>query len=106
MWTIAATLMLCSLGQAPDQQALETRTRAIAPFMDSGVVAVVQLDLAQDELPALFGRLAAGQASGQFDDAAKVVQAWSSRLRGAGAKSFSSSSTLAICPAFRSSSCP
>ena len=52
MWTIAATLMLYALGQAPDQQALETRTRAIPPFIDSGVVAVVQLDLTPDDLPA------------------------------------------------------
>ncbi len=88
MWTIAATLMLYSLGQAPDQQAIETRTRAMAPFMDSGVVAVLQLDLTQDILPALFGRLAAGQGPGPFEDASKVVLAWSNRLRGAGERAF------------------
>ena len=86
MWTIVATVIFCSMGQAPDQPALETRTRAISPFMDSGVVAVLQLDLARADLPTLFGRLAAGQASGPFEDASKVVLTWSGRLRGAGAR--------------------
>ena len=34
MWTIAVSLMTCIAGSGPRQQALETRTRAIAPFVD------------------------------------------------------------------------
>ncbi|MGP0067053.1 MAG: DUF1559 domain-containing protein [Isosphaeraceae bacterium] len=86
MFTIVASLIVCVLGQAPDRQAADSRARAIAPFVDSGVVAVVHLDMTRGDIPAIVDRLSGGRIPGPSTDASKVLIAWYDSLRRAGAK--------------------
>jgi hypothetical protein len=86
MWTIVASLMICALGQAPDPRAVELRVKAIAPFVDSGVIGVLHLDLTRGDFPAIVARLSGGQSPSPFADASKPLLAWSDSLRQAGAK--------------------
>jgi hypothetical protein len=75
-------LMLCALGQ-PEAH---PRVQAIAPFVDSDVLAVIQLDLARGDIRGLAERLAGERSSGPVADAVKALMGWSESLRGAGAK--------------------
>ncbi len=60
--------------------------RTIAPFVDSDVIAVVQLDLARGNLGALAARLAGDRPTGIVAERTKVLPGWSERLRRAGAR--------------------
>ena len=86
MWTIVASLILCASGQAPDQPPADSRIKAIAPFVDSGVIAVLHLDLIRADLPALVARLSGGPAPSPVADASKALLDGSENLRKSGAK--------------------
>ena len=74
------------MGQAPDPPVADSKAKAIAPFVDSGSIAVLHLDLAQGNFPAIVARLSGGPGPGVFADASKPLLAWSESLRKAGAK--------------------
>ena len=82
MWTIAASLMTCILAQGSD----EARVQAIAPFVDSGTLVVMELDLARAGLLEVVARLAGDGPASTMADVSKPLLAWSESLRGAGAK--------------------
>src|SRR5580700_1747921 len=85
MSTISAVLMLLSLGQAPGQPVPEPRIKAIAPFVETDVFAVVQLDLVRADLQAVAPRVFGDPPAGVLADAKKVALHWSEALRRAGA---------------------
>ena len=72
---------LTALGQAPDQPSADSRVKAIAPFVDSGVIAVLHLDLTRGDFPAIVARLSGGPVPSVFADASKPLLAWSGSLR-------------------------
>ena len=86
MSTIVAALVFSALGQAAEQPAADPRVRALAPFVDSGVFAVVELDLARGDLRAVADRLAGERPPSPVTDAIKPLVAWSDALRRAGAR--------------------
>jgi len=86
MSTISAVLMLLSLGQAPGQPVAEPRIRAIAPFVETDVFAVVQLDLVRADLQGLATRVFGDPPAGVLADTKKIALQWSEALRRAGAK--------------------
>jgi prepilin-type processing-associated H-X9-DG protein len=86
MWSIAVSLLMCTLGQAPEPPAADPRVQSIAPFVDSGVIAVLHLDLTRGDFPAIMARLSAGRTPGASADASKALLAWHDSLRRAGAK--------------------
>jgi hypothetical protein len=86
MWTIVASLILGGLAQVPDQPSPDLRARSIAPFVDSGVIAIVHLDLTRNELPAIMARFSGGVMPSPSEDASKALLAWHDRLRRTGAK--------------------
>jgi prepilin-type processing-associated H-X9-DG protein len=86
MLNIVASLMICALGQAPDQPSADARVRSIAPFVDSGVIAVLQLDMTRDDLPAIVARFSGGFIPSPTADGSKAPLAWYDGLRRAGAR--------------------
>jgi hypothetical protein len=85
MLTISAALMLLSIGQNVGELAHDPRVKAIAPFVGSDVIAVVQLDLSRADLPGLASRLFGEKQPGVIIDVKRIVQAFDA-LRRAGAK--------------------
>jgi hypothetical protein len=86
MWTIVAPLLMCALGQAAGQPPADPRVKAIAPFVDSGVVAVMHLDLAHADFPVIVDRLSGGRSPGLIAEVSKPLTGWIEGLKGAGAK--------------------
>jgi hypothetical protein len=85
MLTISAALMLLSVGQAPGQPAADPRVTAIAPFVETDVIALIQLDLSRADLPGLVTRLFGEQQPGAFPDVKKILSGLQA-LRRSGAK--------------------
>ena len=54
MSTALAALVLVALGQVQADPAAEARVKAIAPFVDSDVFAVIQVDVARLDVQKLF----------------------------------------------------
>jgi len=86
MSTISAALLLLCLCQAPGQLAAEGRTKSIAPFVESDVFAVVQLDLVRADLQGLATRAFGDPPPGSLAATSKIALHWSEALRRAGAK--------------------
>jgi prepilin-type processing-associated H-X9-DG protein len=86
MSTISAALLLLCLGQAPVQTVADPRLKAIAPFVESDVFAVVQLDLARADLQGLAGRVFGAAPPRFLAEGQQVTLRWSEALRRAGAK--------------------
>jgi hypothetical protein len=72
------------IGQAPAPAGDDPRARAVAPFLDPDVLAVVHLDLAHANLGALTARLAGEEPRGVVAEFSKGLLNWSERLKRAG----------------------
>jgi len=86
MSTISAALTLLCLCQVPGQQVADPRLKAIAPFVESDVFAVVQLDLVRADLQGLASRVFGDPLPGVLADTKNLTLRWSEALRRAGAK--------------------
>jgi len=86
MSTISAALLLLCFCQAPGQPVADPRIKAIAPFVESDVFAVVQLDLVRADLQGLATRVFGDPPPGFLADTKQVTLRWSDALRRAGAK--------------------
>jgi hypothetical protein len=84
MTAISAAFTLLILAQAPVQPAADRRVQAIEPFVGSDVFAVLEVDLARADFPALAVRVLGESPSGPFTGL-KDLQ-WPVALRRAGAK--------------------
>ena len=84
MTTISTALMLCILAQAPAPPAADRRVQAIAPFVETDVFAILEIDLARADLQGLAARVAGDAPSGFVADLKKNLE-WSDALRKAGA---------------------
>ena len=84
MTAISATFTLLILAQALAQPAADRRLQAIEPFVGSDVFAVLEVDLARADFPALAVRVLGDSPSGPFTGM-KNLQ-WPEALRLAGAK--------------------
>ena len=84
MTTISTALLLCTLAQAPAPPAADRRVQAIAPFVETDVFAILQIDLARADLQGLAARVAGDAPSGFIADVKKNLE-WSGALRKAGA---------------------
>ena len=85
MSTISAALTLLTLCQAAGQPVAEPRIKAIAPFVETDVFAVVQLDLVRADLHGLATRVFGDPPAGVLADTKKATLQWSEALRRAGA---------------------
>src|SRR4051794_35115807 len=79
-----AAILLCALGQAAGRP--DARVKAIDPFVDSDVYAIVQIDLTRADLPALAARLAGKPSPSMVADAMKLMVRWSEGLQRAGGR--------------------
>jgi Protein of unknown function (DUF1559) len=86
MLKILVAFAAVALGQAPQPTGDDPRARAIAPFVDPDVLAVVQLDLARGNLGALTVRLAGEEPRGAVSEVAKDLFNWSERLKRVGVR--------------------
>ncbi len=86
MSTISVALLLLTLCQAPGQPVIDPRIKAIAPFVDTDVFAVVQLDLVRTDMQGLATRVFGDPPAGVLANTKKVALQWSEALRRAGAK--------------------
>jgi prepilin-type processing-associated H-X9-DG protein len=85
MTTIFSALMLLILAQAPARPAGDSSVQAIAPFVETDVFAILQIDLARTDLQGLAARVMGDSPSGVIADVKRNLQ-WSDSLRKAGAK--------------------
>jgi Protein of unknown function (DUF1559) len=86
MLKILLALACAGVGQAPPAAGDDPRGRAVAPFLDTDVLAVVQLDLARGNLGALTARVAGEGPRGDIAEVVKGVFTWSERLKQAGVR--------------------
>ena len=86
MSTAFAALVLVALGQVQAAQAPDPRVKAIAPFVDSDVFAVIQVDVAKLDVQKLSARVLGDSPAGGLADGMKLALNWSEGLKGAGAK--------------------
>ena len=66
MTTISTALTLLILSQAPVHPVVDRRVQAIAPFVGNDVFAILQVDLARADLPALAAGVAGDSPAGLF----------------------------------------
>ncbi len=86
MLSAFAALVLVALGQVQADQAAEARVKAIAPFVDTDVFAVIQVDVARLDVQAFSAKVFGDSSSGLLADGKKLALQWSGGLKGAGAK--------------------
>ena len=86
MSTALAALVLVALGQVQGDPAAEARVKAIAPFVDSDVFAVVQVDVARLDGPTLFTKVFGEPLPPVAADGKRILLHWSDDLKAAGAK--------------------
>jgi Protein of unknown function (DUF1559) len=84
MTAISAAFTLLILAQAPVQPAADRRVQAIEPFVGSDVFAVLEVELARADFPALAVRVLGESPSGPFTGLRDLQ--WPEALRRAGAK--------------------
>jgi prepilin-type processing-associated H-X9-DG protein len=85
MTTISTALMLLILAQAPARVAAYPSVQAIAPFVETDVFAILQIDLVRTDLQGLAARVLGDSPPGHIADLKKNLQ-WSQALRKAGAR--------------------
>jgi hypothetical protein len=86
MSTAFAALLFVVLGQVQAAADSDHRVKAIAPFVDSSVFAVVQFDVAKLDVQKLSARVLGDQEAGPLADGKKMALHWSEGLKAAGAK--------------------
>jgi hypothetical protein len=86
MLEILVAFAACVLGQAPQSPADDARARAVAPFVDPDVLAVVQLDLARLDVGALATRLAGDRPPGLVAERTRLLTSLSEGLKQAGTR--------------------
>jgi Protein of unknown function (DUF1559) len=84
--TAFSLLLLLTLGQAQEPTAGAARAKAIAPFVDSDVFAVIQVEIKKLDVPRLSARMLGGEPHGMLADGQRVLSEWSERLKAAGAR--------------------
>jgi prepilin-type processing-associated H-X9-DG protein len=86
MSTAFATLVLFALSQVPATEAPDQRVKAIAPFVDSDVFAVVLVDVAALDVQQFSARVFGDPHAGILADGKRLATQWSQGLRASGAK--------------------
>jgi hypothetical protein len=86
MSTAFAAVVLVALGQVQAAPAPEHRVKAIAPFVDSSVFAVIQFDVTKLDVQKFSARVFGDPQTGVLADGKKMALHWSEGLKAAGAK--------------------
>ena len=86
MLKILFALAACVLGQAPQPPGDDARARALAPFVDPDVLAVVQLDLARLDVGRWRPAWPAIGRPASVAERVRLLSAWSEGLKQAGAR--------------------
>jgi hypothetical protein len=86
MPTALAALVLVALGQVQGDPAADARVKAIAPFVDSDVFAVVQVDVGRLDVPKLFAEVFGETLPPMPAEGKTMLLRWSGDLKAAGAK--------------------
>ena len=83
----AAVLLCCTGARSPGLAGLlDHRVKAIAPFVDSSVFAVIQVDVTKLDVEKLSASVLGDTKSGVLADGKKMALHWSEGLKAAGAK--------------------
>jgi prepilin-type processing-associated H-X9-DG protein len=86
MSTAFPTLVLIALSQVPAPEAPDQRVKAIAPFVDSDVFAVVLVDVGALDVQQFSARVFGDPQAGVLADGKRIATQWSQGLKASGAK--------------------
>ncbi len=81
-----AAIVLVVLGQAQSARAADSQVKAIAPFVQSDVFAVVHVDVARLDVQQFSSRVFGEKSGGLVGTGKKLANEWSAGLKAAGAK--------------------